>query len=388
MTDFNATSAATLTVALAAAVGGDNILLAAGNYGTYTITKDATGSPIVIKALNPATPPVFDFLYINGATLITIEDVRVISANPNTMTDANGQIEVYNGSNQIILRRVYCKIYDNASGYQIGRNILLDFGCTNITIDACELVSGQRGVVAFSTAGLTITDTEIYDAREGINFPGCSTVLFDNNYIHDFRCHPELDDHADMMQCWTLEGSFNPATNVTITDNVLDIGAGSWSQSMFFRNEWVEIGGGSSAQFYQSWTISRNHIRNAHTHGITMGEVNGLLMEDNIVQWVLPNMSDPYNADPIATPNPSTDAVWVPKVFAALTSTSVTVQDNTCYAAPQYSGSRFSLPVGATASNNVTLKDSAGPTPSWGGGGGEPALPVITTTTITMRVTV
>lgn len=383
MATFNVANTTELTTALSSAVGGDTILLATGNYGSYTITNTATATPLVIKSADALNPAIFYNITLNGATWITVEDVSLISDNPSTMPLTLGQFEIIGQSSNITIRRAYCKIYDNSSGYQYGRNVTVDPDCTTITVEDCELIGGRQAVVAVRMTGLTLRHNEATDAREGFNFPGCFNVLIENNYLHDFRLHPELGDHADMIQCWAVVGGAPyPAENVQIIDNVLDIGSGSFTQSMF-----NDLGGGGQPNVYKNWTYARNHIRNCQTHGITTSAHDNLLIEDNIIQWVTPNMSDPFNAD---EPGLLTDSVHVPKININSTSTNVIIRNNTAYGAPHYSGARFTYPAGATASNNVIYRDLTGPEPNWGGGI-DPSpgpLPAVQTSTLTISVTV
>ena len=85
-----------------------------------------------------------------------------------------------------------------------------------------------------------------------------------------------------MIQFWT-NGTTSPSTNITISENFLDSGNGEWTQSIFMRNEAVDSQGAGTEMFYQNVLIENNVIYNAHTHGITVGEADGLIIRNNTI---------------------------------------------------------------------------------------------------------
>jgi len=85
-----------------------------------------------------------------------------------------------------------------------------------------------------------------------------------------------------MIQFWT-SGTDKPSVNVVIHANVLDQGAGNWTQSLFMRNELVDQGQAGREMFYRDISITDNVIRNRHLHGITVGETEGLAIVSNTI---------------------------------------------------------------------------------------------------------
>ena len=96
-----------------------------------------------------------------------------------------------------------------------------------------------------------------------MTFSNIDGVLIENNYIHDFRGSPGSGDHCDMIQFWTA-GTTSPSTNITIRANVLDIGNGTATQSIFMRNEMVDTGQAGTEMYYKNVVIEDNTITNAH----------------------------------------------------------------------------------------------------------------------------
>lgn len=71
--------------------------------------------------------------------------------------------------------------------------------------------------------------------------------------------------------------SERPSVNIVIPGNILNSGAGVWNQSIFMRNEKVDTQDPGPEMFYRDIVIEENVILNAHQHGITVGETDGLI---------------------------------------------------------------------------------------------------------------
>ena len=85
-----------------------------------------------------------------------------------------------------------------------------------------------------------------------------------------------------MIQFWT-NGTDAPSTDIMIRGNLLASGRGTWTQSIFMRNEEVDTGRAGMEMFYRNILIEENVIANAHLHGITVGETEGLVIRQNTV---------------------------------------------------------------------------------------------------------
>jgi PKD domain/Concanavalin A-like lectin/glucanases superfamily len=69
--------------------------------------------------------------------------------------------------------------------------------------------------------------------------------------------------------------------NIRISDNIFNSGGGSATQSIFMRNELADQPQRRDDQFYSNIVIENNLIYNGHSHGITVGETNGLTIAHN-----------------------------------------------------------------------------------------------------------
>ena len=106
------------------------------------------------------------------------------------------------------------------------------------------------------------------------------------------------------------------------------------------RNDVVDKGLAGKEMFYRNVLIEDNRIFNHLTHGITVGETDGLIVRGNSLE-----------AAPLDMNNPTTQwfvAKWgaqagisVPKINMSPASTGVVLAGNTFAGAPWFTGSRI-----------------------------------------------
>ena len=149
-----------------------------------------------------------------------------------------------------------------------------------------------------------------------MNFVADQSLLVADNFIHDFQTSALSGDHPDMIQFWTA-GTTRPTRDVVISDNVLNAGAGSWTQSILMGNELVAQGLAGPEMLYRDITITGNVILNAHLHGISVGESDGVLIAHNTLIHLA-------RADG-AEDNPD---LWTPRINLTETSDHVTIEGN------------------------------------------------------------
>jgi parallel beta-helix repeat protein len=184
----------------------------------------------------------------------------------------------------------------------------------NIILENNVFRKWLRGAVFGDTDGLVLRNNEFVDMRsDGIDFSGVSNVTIEGNYIHGFRQSSGSGDHMDMIQFWTT-GVVRPNTNITIRNNWLMAEDGHWAQSIFMRNELVDTGAAGKEMYYRNVTIENNVIHNAHLHGITLGETDGVVIRNNTLL---------HNT---AAGNEGT--VNVPRISVAANATNVSVTKN------------------------------------------------------------
>ncbi len=302
---------------------GGEILLAGGDYGALALRRFAAPAqtPLVIRAADPAEPPRFSRMDLRDVQNVTLDGILF------DYTFEAGD-EIYtrpfsvSGSENITIRN---STFDGDVAR--GRGPTNDgFGTafgfstrasSNIILQNSEIRGFFRGLVISDSQDVTVQGNDVHDIRmDGMNFSQVENVLIAQNHIHDFKRSLDSKDHADMIQFWT-NGTTSPSRHIVIRDNVLNSGQGAYTQSIFMRNDLVDRGLAGPEMFFTDITITNNIIINAHLHGITIGETDGLRIQNNTV---VRNAKSEGEMDNIV--------LWVPQIRVAETSRDVWIERN------------------------------------------------------------
>ena len=207
-------------------------------------------------------------------------------------------------------------------GYPTGFGLAIR-ASAEVLVEGSEIRDFYRGLVVSDAVDIVVRGNDLHSIRmDGMNFAQVERVRIEGNTIRDFKRVLRSSDHADMIQFWTNRTE-RPSRDIVIRDNVLNSGLGWYTQSIFMRNEEVDTGRAGDAMFYRNVTIEENVIVNAHLHGITVGETEGLIIRNNTMV---------YN-------DRSTDqgrgrAVWRPRINVATASRDVTIERNVAHGMP------------------------------------------------------
>lgn len=321
---------------LTAAMPGKVIALPGGQYGILTLKGGggAAGNPLVIKAADPANPPRFSGLLLDSTAHVVLDGLvfnyRFAAADPlwiqpfrvGKSQDVMIRNALFDGDVATGVAAV-----DNGFPYGIGLTVR---DCDGFTLQSSEIRGFYRGLGINDSDNVTLHANDIHALRsDGLNIAQVTNLLIDDNYIHDFLRSMASADHSDMIQFWTTQTTA-PSHDITIRDNVMDSGVGDYTQSIFMRNELVDQKKAGHEMFYRNITITGNVIINAHLHGITVGEVDGLLIANNTL------IANPASNGPENNP-----IVFIPQINVVRTASNVQILRNVSYkvaAAPRLSG--------------------------------------------------
>ena len=286
-------SASELMLALAQARGGRAIFLQPGDYGDLLLQDQhhpfvKFAEPVIIKSADPQNLATFKSVRLIGVENLSFVSIRFDYVSENGAPVWTRPNEIIGGSKDITIED---SVFDGdvargvsgvADGYGAGFGLFVAES-TNITIQNNKFFNWNRAAVFTGVTGLKVLKNDVFNNRsDGLNFANVNDVLIEGNHIHDFITAPGSDDHPDMIQFWT-SGTTRPSTNIVIRGNVLNSGRGTWTQSIFIRNEMVDTGRAGDEMFYRDVTIEDNVIYNAHAHGITVGETHRLTIKNNTV---------------------------------------------------------------------------------------------------------
>jgi Ca2+-binding RTX toxin-like protein len=349
-TTITVSTSAELYDALANASGGETILLEGGDYGSLNLggsyDVDAIySSNVTIMSADPDDPAVFSGMDMRDAANVTIDgvvfDYTFAAGDPVWIQP----FEVQNGTNVTIKNSTFNGDYaENVSavddGYGYGKGLVVT-DTTGLVVENNVFFSFHRGMTVNGSSGVTVVGNEMYDMRsDGMNFAEVSDVLIEDNYLHDFRASRTSADHCDMIQFWT-NGTDEPSENIVIRGNRLDIGDGTYTQSIFMGNDQVVLGLAGEEMFYQNVLIEDNVIVNGHCWGIAVGQTNGLVIQNNTVLH-----SDGAAEDGLDS------SVETPRINVASDSTNVVINSNLTS-----SISGFTNQQDWTVVNNVFVQD-------------------------------
>lgn len=336
-----------LEAALQQAGAGTVFLLAAGDFGSVRLEGmgGASGQPWVIRSADRANPARISGLRLDGAHDIEFEDLifdyRFQTGHPSSLRP----FRITNSTHITIRNAVFdgdvaqgvtpeTDGFGTAHGLNIG-------GCAYVTIEGCEFHTFLRGIVVGGCTDLVIRGNNLHSLRsDGMDFVHVERTLIEENYIHDFNKAFGSGDHSDMIQFWTNR-SEAPTRDVVIRNNVLNSGHGWFTQSIFMRNDLVDRGLAGDEMFYRNITIEGNVIINAHLHGITVGETDGLFIRNNTV---VRNARSEGNTDNLS--------LWTPRINVSGAARNVEILRNVTNRIVGYAGQS-----GWTVADNVLVQD-------------------------------
>jgi Right handed beta helix region/PKD domain/Concanavalin A-like lectin/glucanases superfamily len=320
---ISVSNAAQLLSALQHATGGEKIVLQSGNYGDLSLIqgkslKTTYSAAVTITSADAGHPATITGLDMRGVKNVTFDHVKFdYSAAPGTALSAS-PFSLEQSSNITISNCEFdgdkargVSTIDN--GFGTGRGLVITGG-SNINIVNNDMHDFYRGIVANKINGLTISGNDVHGmSSDGLDFAQVTNVVIDSNHIHDFARSLLSPAHPDMIQFWTT-GTTVASSNIKITNNFLDVGAGQPTQSIFMRNELVDLNKAGIELFYKNVLISNNIIRNADSHGITVGESAGLTVSNNsLVQSITQDVGG---------------SITVPYISVATRSTGVSIINN------------------------------------------------------------
>jgi hypothetical protein len=287
MATISVSSSAELTSALAGAVGGETILLAAGDYSKLSLRDVSFGSAVTIQSADPGNMASFAAVELQGVNNLTFKNVIFDYESEAGAPIYLAKFLVQESSNISFIDSVFDGdlahgVSDIDDGYGTGVGLKLK-DSNNITISGNEFFDWQTGVTAAIVHGLTIENNDVTGIRtDGMVFNAIDGLVIAGNHFHDFRKATGSSDHADMIQFVTYdrEGQF-ASQNVLIEGNFLNNNTGEAIQAIFMGNGAAKTGG--LEMFYENITIRDNVIYGGHHHGISVGEVDGLLVENNTI---------------------------------------------------------------------------------------------------------
>lgn len=294
-------------VAALVAAGGGTLKLAASDI-PYNIDLSYAGSdtaPVTITSADPDDPAIIATTEIYRSKGIALDGLRFETGT----TDGQQDIQITQSRSISItnstMQGVADGFWDPDSEATRGDDLILIRDSDTIVFSNNTVSGYFHGIGLLNNVDVTIANNDISGIQgDGIRGGGQTSLLIENNYLHDFYGTLQSVTHTDMIQLW---GSYtdSPNTDVTITGNVLFSGDGAATQGILIRNE-VFGEDSASGGYFQDITITNNIIYNGARNGIYVADTAGLVVEDNSLFW---DMDAVTQSDSGSTPG--TSSPWL-----------------------------------------------------------------------------
>ena len=338
MGTLNVSNQTELTNALNIAVAADEIHMAAGTYGSSSLSNKTFATPVIVKLTGNVSLQKFQLTNVDGFTFDFDNgsggrhQVQFTHPSP---ADSTKIFQVDGCSNIKFLNCDFKGIVQTnpaSTGNLIGYGWMLGLNTNDtVLVGNCVFTDTYRHIVfGNSMQNLTITNCDFSessaDSIQGSSVHGL-TIRF--NLFHD-RHYGGGSVHRDMIQMDTTNHSVGEISrDILISDNIFDVRDGAWSQTIFMRNLAVDTNAHGTGGFYQNITIEDNLIINGHGHGITVGATNNLTIQRNTMLLGVLNtaINDGVNDGRVGT-------AYEPRISLSrndapdLPSTNVTIRDN------------------------------------------------------------
>jgi PKD repeat protein len=329
-----------LLSALKTVADGGEIILRSGDYGRLDLNRLKFGyrefaQNVTIRSEDSEDQASFSGLFLKNMKNLTFADV-VVDYKASAGAALWVRSTLIEDSKNITFKGVTFdgdlatgrNAIENGHGTGIG---LLTTRVEGLTVQDSEFFNWHRAIVIGGGVNFVIRGNDIHSIRsDGINVGGAKRVLIENNHIHDFDIAEGSTDHPDMIQFMNTSGAARPE-GIVIRGNLLDSGDGGATQSIFMRNEAVDRGLVGTAGYYRDVTIVDNVIRNAHAHGITLGQADGATIANNTVLHNVETASGPSVTIPRITVHTASRDVEISRNVAhaiSPTGPGWTVEDN------------------------------------------------------------
>ena len=292
------------------ASSGDRIELLGGNYQAVRLKNRDFEDALTITSADPDDPAVFrDALMITGTSGV---DVTNINFAPQSAALDILDLVLVSGSSNISLKgnKFTGHLPEPGEGLAPGQDI-------DSSAKAKGLIEGvafARGIRITDSNSVLVEDSSFTQLRKGIILDTVSDVSISGNHLHDLRSdginlvdavsvsiagnlmenfHPlhnydniAFADHGDFIQWWAGDGGLG-IQDLTIRDNALLQGSGSWVQGIFGRSGGANPDGSPSE--FSDIRIENNLINASHTNGIFVGDAKNV---DIVGNTLLPAPQD------------------------------------------------------------------------------------------------
>ncbi|WP_209509793.1 MULTISPECIES: right-handed parallel beta-helix repeat-containing protein [unclassified Ruegeria] len=269
-------NASELSAAIRNAKGGETLTLQGGNYGPLKINK-AFQNLVTIQSVAPGSPACFTELRLKKAKNVALDGLFFDYEYSKGHKDSANRFSILESRNITITNSVFDGGHRSGAGHGRGLRIR---NSLSINITHSIFRKWWKALTGDSVVDLTIIGNDFSDIRsDGIALGVIDGLVIEANRLHNFRGVKGNKDHRDMIQI--LRSSNQRSTDIVIRNNIFDIGAGDYAQTIWMGGDGKNLG--NPMLRHQNVLIENNMIYNAHTHGISVHGIDNLSIRKNSV---------------------------------------------------------------------------------------------------------
>jgi hypothetical protein len=272
-------------ILLAGQEGGGTIKLAPGEIFEISLKDlDAGEEPVVFTSADPSQQAHVEKIHLESVANVRVDNVYVDSIHVTDREEWRDDLLVKDSTNVQIVNSTFKHDADSTLTNEADKAETVGLFRSSSDVEfSGNTVSGYYNGVGFGeTDKIVVSNNEISEMQgDGLRFGTVQDVEIKDNYIHSF--YGSLNDlnHTDLIQFWGTSAGLTQ--DVTISGNVLmadDVAA----QSIFIRNEQIKKDNAGS-DYFTNFKITDNVVYNGNGHGISVADVDGLLVANNTIIW-------------------------------------------------------------------------------------------------------
>jgi hypothetical protein len=273
------TDRTSLNAAILAAPPGSTIRLAPGEYKDINVCRKIDGAPVAITG--PRDARFIRLTFTNPASGWRVQGITILAGVPG-VGPYGGQAVHFARASDIAMDDVLITgVAPGPDAWNEGSKGILFSRAEAIAIANSEIRHVRLIAALQDSRGIVIANNRFIDAREGLQVSNVQGLVIRNNLFRGWVPRFDRKEHPDMIQFWT-RGRPTGSARVEISNNLLDAGDDRAVQGIFTRAEDFEYGKAPQG-FHRDWVIRNNIYFGSSKHGISLSDVQGVLVENNSV---------------------------------------------------------------------------------------------------------
>ncbi|WP_439547360.1 right-handed parallel beta-helix repeat-containing protein [Sandarakinorhabdus sp.] len=268
-----------LRAAITSAAPGSTIRLAPGDYAGIDVNRAIDGAPVAISG--PRDARLIQMKFTAPARNWHLRGVTLLAGKPD-VGPYGGSAVTFTRAQDVALDDVLIHgVAPGPDSWNEGSKGLALTQAQGIVLANSQVRHVRLLAALQDSRGVVLVNNDFQDARDGVLVSNVQGLLIRNNLFQGWLPRYDLKEHPDMIQFWTRHRPHGSA-RVEISNNLMDAGENRAVQGIFARAEDMEYNKAPQG-FHRDWVIRNNIYFGSSKHGISLSDVQGVLVENNSV---------------------------------------------------------------------------------------------------------